>query len=490
MIHLTSSLFFLGALALFARSSRGPSLNVAAIVALTIGFFYGLRSLLLALGLDTPFPDYLHNGRRSEPAIATNLLLALFVTLLAGSYRIGRLSGLKFNRYGVPAFGEQPDWRRLHQLSWILLALSALLGAWLLTRFGSPSDAMWAAKQDKQLAGLMWPRTIPSMAALCWTAIALRPGLRLSRRLTALSMAMMAAGITFLWGTRIVIVMTVFTFLVGLVTLDRRPVPIRRRPHNWRRLVLMLPLVLLLAYGLRISRDMMIHDEVRGAVAEASLVRSVTVATNATQYDALILAVRDWPTVQEFRGGAEFTAGFAGVVPRLLWPDKPTQIVPGSWFRQVYEPNHINGWPMGAVGEWYLNFGVAGVIIGALLSGFFIAAVDRTIGTAAGNPLRLVTVIAIGVQVVNGGVNVQTPMRLIMWCLPLAAIAAWTMPRQRRASANTARYGSAQNAVGGPSLVDAAARRQELVPVDRLTTDPALRGHSEPQPEGEAGDRQ
>jgi len=69
----------------------------------------------------------------------------------------------------------------------------------------------------------------------------------------------------------------------------------------------------------------------------------------------------------------------AGLIPRFLWPDKPT-IALGSWFateitgshygKHVRSTNSIN---MMIAGELYLDFGWMGVMIGSLFTGAFFA---------------------------------------------------------------------------------------------------------------------
>ncbi len=69
----------------------------------------------------------------------------------------------------------------------------------------------------------------------------------------------------------------------------------------------------------------------------------------------------------------------AALVPRILWPDKPT-VQLGAWFAveigvaSVGESGHANNSVnMSIPGELYLDFGYAGVVIGCVLFGMFLA---------------------------------------------------------------------------------------------------------------------
>jgi hypothetical protein len=84
-------------------------------------------------------------------------------------------------------------------------------------------------------------------------------------------------------------------------------------------------------------------------------------------------------------GGGTMTYAVSGVVPRALWPDKPS-VSQGSWFakytgfvpRNAYSPLSLG---VTATGEWYWNFGVAGMIVGMALIGALIGLLWRLAGS-------------------------------------------------------------------------------------------------------------
>jgi hypothetical protein len=79
-----------------------------------------------------------------------------------------------------------------------------------------------------------------------------------------------------------------------------------------------------------------------------------------------------------FARGETILEAFWALIPRIIWPDKPVAAGSGTWVSRytgiTFEENTSVG--MEQVLEFYINFGTAGVVIGFLLLGTAIAAVD------------------------------------------------------------------------------------------------------------------
>ncbi len=156
---------------------------------------------------------------------------------------------------------------------------------------------------------------------------------------------------------------------------------------------------------------------------------------NSSYFEAFALTIRDFPDRYPYWGTDPFVNGVAGTVPRALWPDKPSEVAVGASFRQIYEPETLNGWPIGGAGEWFLAFGPIGLAVGALLTGAALATVGRTMARRAALPYAA----AFGLQVFELGVNGQTVLRWVGWILPaslmtLAFVSAGRRRRSNRAS--------------------------------------------------------
>jgi hypothetical protein len=83
--------------------------------------------------------------------------------------------------------------------------------------------------------------------------------------------------------------------------------------------------------------------------------------------------VRDTPNRVPYQHGRTLGLFFVAFVPRVLWPDKPN-ITIGQWITDVYGsgPDVISSTGPSNVGDFYLNFGVFGVVAGMFALGVIV----------------------------------------------------------------------------------------------------------------------
>ena len=123
--------------------------------------------------------------------------------------------------------------------------------------------------------------------------------------------------------------------------------------------------------GLRVARDVLLFPEgVISPLEGVNIWRQIAISMHGSQFDALLLVMRDFDLSAGLRWGEDFAAGIAALVPRAIWPDPPVSAL-GAWFRQIYEPETVNGWPITLVGEWLVNFGWTGVAFGGRRQAMF-----------------------------------------------------------------------------------------------------------------------
>lgn len=81
----------------------------------------------------------------------------------------------------------------------------------------------------------------------------------------------------------------------------------------------------------------------------------------------------------DFLYGRSLWEGVISLIPRALWPDKPVTGGSGSIVADMtgLQLNTNTSWGVGNVMEFYINFGMAGVVAGFLALGFVIGALDR-----------------------------------------------------------------------------------------------------------------
>jgi hypothetical protein len=111
--------------------------------------------------------------------------------------------------------------------------------------------------------------------------------------------------------------------------------------------------------------------------------KSSTILTRSALINQLSQIVKLTETEGFYEGQTMSYYSYA-FIPRFLWPEKPL-IMQGAWFAHKIGMAIINEYGrynnsinMTVFGEFYLNFGFAGVIIGCLLFGAYIALLWKT----------------------------------------------------------------------------------------------------------------
>ncbi len=122
------------------------------------------------------------------------------------------------------------------------------------------------------------------------------------------------------------------------------------------------------------------------ALAESALMG------RAAFLDAVALVVRDTPGAMDFQNGRTLGLFLFAFVPRALWPEKPGITLGVEWAQAYWQKpmEDLTNVGVTAVGEWYLNFHVPGILLGMFLFGvmnrlFY----DLLIDPKESNPLGL-----------------------------------------------------------------------------------------------------
>lgn len=454
---LTACLYFCVLGLTFILAARGPG-DVVTLFLLGIGLFYGLRPLLIVLGLDIPFPETLFFSGNTE-SVFTTTLLALSGYMLVTALGILVITRSRIRGWAPFFVSRDISIARAQLVTVVLTVLASLLSAYLVARYGGVGALINAAKVEKSLAGLYILRTIPSVGAVVAAAMFLEARKRHIGRAAIIGLlcAVANAGYVFLWGSRSLLVIIGAIIILGLQPrmpswMQRGPrrqmaetgnlnpaavtTPARgrlnQRPRIVVRIIVAVLLVVAVAGGLRMARDTLTHGEVQDVYASASIWRQMSLGTNSTYFDAAMLSFRDWPEPYEFRNGEDFVNGTLGVVPRFVWANKPEAIAPGQWFRQVYEPKKVNGWPMGAAALWYLNFGWAGIFFGGLVTGLSLGLIAAAQRRKPANGFNTAVAVVVGIYVLGLGWDSETVMRGILWLVPLWLVVRYIAPASRR----------------------------------------------------------
>ena len=80
----------------------------------------------------------------------------------------------------------------------------------------------------------------------------------------------------------------------------------------------------------------------------------------------------------DFLDGQSVTDGLIAIIPRALWPDKPTTAGSGQMVAEItgLQLNEDTSWGVGNVMEFYINFGIPGVVVGFLGLGWVLGTLD------------------------------------------------------------------------------------------------------------------
>jgi hypothetical protein len=388
-----------------------------------------VRPLVLVLGLDTPFPSELFLDRDPATLILQGQAVAVlwFLALWAGVRLLAPLAGpvsLLFPR-GRASLAP----RTLFLLAVASSALALVVTATLWTRYGGPTELITAAKVDRDIAESRALRSIPLLAALfSIAAFFAAPRGALGRRPVALALVVLDCYLNWTWGARDVAVISVVALLAGSLLFGARPPAeaetgrsLWRDPRRSLRLLLVPVLVLLVAFSLRAARDTALWGDLAPTVRDQSTVRMVTVATNLTFYDSLLLVLDDWPSENEFRGGADFLEAGVAAVPSVVAGEQEPYVSPAVRLAQTYLDRN-NGFPATAAGDWYMNLGLTGVALGGLLSGLVASAARLAMRRFTTDPLVWAFSLVFVMRVFPGGLWATSLVKWVAIGVPIIAV--------------------------------------------------------------------
>lgn len=417
-----------GLLAFLYRRFSNNAMDPVALFCYGFIWFYLYRATLVVIGADPPYPEYLFS-RGTIPAIAEKELqgLILFLAAFGTSFVLWTPAAPIFARF-APVVPGDTSFRKLTNAAMTLTVISVLIGIGLVARFGGVSEVIYAAKFEKILAGTFVLTIVPTTAAI--TSIALFVELTRNRsrggfgRPALVAFAsiggLLNASLVFLWGSRSIVAVVILLMFAA----KRHFAPESKTSYGlWRPLVVAIPVLVIAIVVFSAYRQQVASPGYAGETT--SLVTNVSIAMNAMSWDASLLAIRDWPETYTFNDGHDFVRGVSGLIPRVLWENKPEQVLPGAWFRQIYQPWTRNGWLPESVGNWYLNFGFVGIFAGGALSGMLYATLMKAWPVASRDPFSYVGLSATILLSAAAGIDVDT---LLNWAgigLPLLLLGVY-----------------------------------------------------------------
>lgn len=385
--------------------SRHPG-DVFAIMIYLCTYFFIARPLVIILGIDDPFPAYLFGDFWPQMIEGLMLLTLYFIAIVIGA-GVGRGPAMLIGR-AFPKVDILPKAHFALYFSSIFAVISLLITLMLLAQYGSFAGIMHANKVEKALAGSFVLKMFGTLSVYLSVITLLlcvfyrHRGIAVSRLIAPLAFIGFAIGVmsTYAWGSR-------FDTAMGLLALGMGYLCYRDK-FSWLRIGAFGAVLMSILVGMRFARDVALSGRLFTIEsAEGNIVHAVMVSNHGVYFDAFMLLLRDVGDRIPYRWGQDHLYGLLGIIPRALWEGKPsgTELNPGAWFRIIYEPHNINGWPFTTPGEWLVNFGVIGVLLGGFLAGVVYRALQMRNASIATNPIALVFSVVYAGLMFDHGVN-------------------------------------------------------------------------------------
>ncbi len=311
----------------------------------------------------------------------------------------------------------------------VLLASAVLLQfAVLLSSSGSVSALMYLARREGLYDGASILKVLPtfvSYVASCTIVLTWgvrTPGARRARRAGYLALA---ATILYFLSTaeRSELIYPVLLAIIGLHYAGvRLSLP---RFSSFAIIAIMVLTVLGTVRGQFLSsiKTEGVASFNASSISEADwgkgLASQLTKGLNLNTFDHFAILTQDFDH-SNFLLGEHFLKGIVAPVPRAIWSGKPQSITPGSWFNQYYYGSTESGMPFGPMGEWWVNFGFSGVMVGMFLTGMLLKALTvwvKRFGPESRFAAFLVAIVA--VTLVPKGIGALMPVQIVQTLLPL-----------------------------------------------------------------------
>jgi len=399
--------------------------HVAASVVFIVVFIQlFIRPLLFFIGVDTPYP---HNefGSSDWLLVSSVLVLALiWIIFFSLSYQVSLRPATIFEGF-FPSVSNGYSFKIVALAAIFTTFIGSILTIKFITDAGSLVNFIYSVKIGKQLAGSYVVRET-SVVGVMFSLLGLisyakrckENNLKIfSSRMVWLFVVLLLINCisNYAWGNRYSIALMLLSLFFAWHFHIKR--------ISFFKLVIYLLLAITLLQGLKVVRNTAVKEAVGSElVSTQEFWLNFSTSLHLTQFDAFMLAVRDAGDRFEYRNGKDFLNGLLSWVPRSLYPAKETFYV-GGWFRRVYQPSVVNGWPVTTMGSWYVNFGLLGILFGALISGFVAAIFDASFRSAKNSSWQAAIAPVLAFFLFDGGLGTGFFQGLVLYVMPIFLLA-------------------------------------------------------------------
>ncbi len=389
---------------------------------ITFAFFallYLGRAVLIRLGLDEPFPEYLFSFDTLPYQNTMDLAISAFVLTSALTFSLSRHATRNPLLFLHPRVPDVISFPRLFTIICFMFAVSIglILSAIIANDFDLAATA-WAIRIDKYFSGVAFLQVLGSLVGYLSVPLAI-----------SYHRQKVTSGEACNW---FIVVLLVFMGFLGTASTmlmgerDQFIFWVLFCIACWSIYVRRIGTITIAVSGIGGIAYMTISQILRrevwgGAYDPISLWRAVSSGLNLDVYDKFILIVRLWEYAP-LRWGADFVTGLLGIIPRAVWPDKPQDLHPGTWLRAMLEGDIPGGWPFTPVGEWWINFGWFGVLCGGVISGLIISAYCLQYKDYRLSPFGFMYLYLFATRIFLLGYSATTPLVYFNWIVPIALV--------------------------------------------------------------------
>lgn len=386
---------------------------------LMIGITVYLRPIMFIFNLDRPFP---YEWFDSKPwlMMADAILVSAVWSLVMGATYLLTYNFVP-NRYVLPKAGYvHPS--RVVWIGFFLTLINLFCTMWLVKQQGGVASFVFAVKISKDLAGAYLFREIGTLAVvfLMWPLLAVGRAmeektisLRSYRKSICCIIILILSNffVNYLWGNRYNIAVLLLAIFAAW--------HLHVRKIRFSRLIVFGIVVIFLMNALKTLRTYFISSVVgRDVSANFPFWTELSSSLHMIEFDALMLALRDVGERFPYRDGADIVNGLLSWVPRSLYPEKET-FHTGKWFAQMYDPSRRNGWPVTTQGDWFMQYGWFGILMGGIVSGLAIATFDSHYRDLRKNSASAALVSGFAFSIFYSGVSFAFPQRVVLLLIPV-----------------------------------------------------------------------
>lgn len=375
-----------------------------------------VRPVIIYLNLDEPWPSWPFISFSDHSAV-TSLVgatwMSIFTISTVMSKTIHPLGSLIF-----PTVVEHPSVNRLRFYCILVAFIAISATAIFVAKAGSIGAFIFKVKIENDMSGLFVFLQIAVLSMII-NAYGMMYEIKHSRSKRDVKTAIILYGtliascmlVSFAWGNR-----GNLAYLAVALCLSWH---ICISPIKLHRVGILAAGLIGIMFALGSIRENAVVEQTGVEFSERSAFREVSSSLHFVEFDGLTLALKDAGEKFDFRYGQDFWNGILSVIPRSIMPHRENFNI-GGWFRRVYEPSRINGWPVTVIGDWYINFSFLGVLFGATVSGVIGGLIDGAYRMPRQRAWDAVLASSLGLLMMKGGVGTGFPQQILLTIFPLA----------------------------------------------------------------------